>query len=40
MEGANQRLDDRAERLLRALPLLVDRRGSQLAEAAARLRER
>ena len=38
MEGANQRLDDRAERLLRALPLLVERRQGQLAEAAARLR--
>ncbi len=38
MEGAAQRLDDRAERLLRALPLLVERRQGQLAEAAARLR--
>ena len=38
MEGANQRLDDRAERLIRALPLLVDRRRGQLAEAAAKLR--
>ncbi len=38
MEGAAQRLDDRAERLVRALPLLVERRRGQLAEAAARLR--
>ena len=37
LEGAIQRLDDRAERLLRALPLLVERRRGQLAEAAARL---
>ncbi len=38
LEGAVQRLDDRAERLIRALPLLVERRRGQLAEAAARLR--